>query len=227
MSFLLAQLPTPREEKGVLAFSRLDANRFGFFVYGDVYGFLSLSLGAFFWGGDVKVIFADYDAHVIKRVDSDGTVTSFLGQDFQCGGGSGDASTTRICAPKQIAADLSNGNVFWFEGRYVYGYNASDNQISVIYDGNQDNFQDWRVLIPISGYKNTTTTFYSSNIPPTKVESLIDGKHKQNYYTYDPKDCKIINQFSGEDIYSIDTTTIHSAENPSNDYRIHLWVLTV
>ena len=83
---------------------------------------------------------ADYDAHVIKRVDSDGTVTSFIGQDFQCGGGSGDASSTRICAPKQIAADLSNGNVFWFEGRYVYGYNASDNQISVIYDGNQDNF---------------------------------------------------------------------------------------
>ena len=94
-------------------------------------------------------------------------------------------------------------------------------------DGNEDNFQDWRVLIPISGYKNTTTTFYSSDIPPTKVESLIDGKHKQNYYTYDPKDCKIIDQFSGEDIYSIDTTTIHSAENPSNDYRIHLWVLTV
>ena len=64
MNFLQeAQLPSPRDEKGVLAFSRLAANRFGFFVYGVVYGFLSLSFGAFLGVFAVKVIFADYDAH--------------------------------------------------------------------------------------------------------------------------------------------------------------------
>jgi hypothetical protein len=83
---------------------------------------------------------ADRDMHTIKRVSADGTVTAFIGKDYQCQGGNGDVSEVGICSPVSIAADLSNGNVFWTSGRYIYGFNASDNQISELYNGNEDNF---------------------------------------------------------------------------------------
>jgi len=90
---------------------------------------------------DGSFLVADRDAHVIKRVSSDGTVSAFLGRDYNCDGGwnSGDASERGICDPLAIAADLSNGNVFWIKERNIMGYNASDNQISMVYDGGNDN----------------------------------------------------------------------------------------
>ena len=50
--------------------------------------------------------------HTIKRVTYDGVVSNFIGFDYQCQGGTGDAGSVGICSPGQIAADLSNGNVF-------------------------------------------------------------------------------------------------------------------
>ena len=90
---------------------------------------------------DGSFLVADRDAHVIKRVSSDGTVSAFLGRDYNCDGNwsSGDASERGICEPLAIAADLSNGNVFWIRERNIMGYNASDNQISMVYDGGNDN----------------------------------------------------------------------------------------
>ena len=90
---------------------------------------------------DGSFLVADRDMHTIKRVMPDGTVSSFLGKDYQCDGGWGtrDASETGICSPLAIAADLSNGNVFWIRERNVMGYNASDNQVSMVYDGGNDN----------------------------------------------------------------------------------------
>ena len=87
---------------------------------------------------DNTLLVVDNDAHTIKRVYSDGSVNRFIGKDYQCGGDrNGDALEIQICNPQHIAADLSNGNVFWIDGHYVMGYNASDNQVSVVFDGNQ------------------------------------------------------------------------------------------
>ena len=89
---------------------------------------------------DNTFLVADRDMHTIKRVSLDGTVSSFIGKDYQCMGGTGDVNDVGICSPGSIAADLSNGNVFWTQGRDIYGFNASDNQISLLYDGDSDNF---------------------------------------------------------------------------------------
>jgi hypothetical protein len=39
----------------------------------------------------------------------------------------------------QIAVDSATGNIFWHAYRSIYGYNASDDQVSIIYDGQNDN----------------------------------------------------------------------------------------
>ena len=84
---------------------------------------------------------SDYNTHVIKRVASDGTVSSFLGTPFNCGDGEGDASTTRICQPEQLAVDLTTGNVYWYRHRDIYTYVAATNQIVRLLDGNDANVQ--------------------------------------------------------------------------------------
>jgi hypothetical protein len=33
----------------------------------------------------------------------------------------------------QIAVDSATGNIFWYRYRSIYGYNASDDQVSIIY----------------------------------------------------------------------------------------------
>ncbi|MDC0116859.1 Ig-like domain-containing protein [Flavobacteriaceae bacterium] len=87
---------------------------------------------------DNTLLVADTDAHTIKRVYPDGSVTRFIGKDYQCGRDlNGNALEIQICNPRHVAADLSNGNVFWIDGHYVMGYNALDNQVSVVFDGNQ------------------------------------------------------------------------------------------
>jgi hypothetical protein len=88
---------------------------------------------------DNSILVVDKDNHTIKRISSDGTVSRFIGKDYQCGGDrQGNALDAQICNVSEIAADLSNGNVFWIDGHIVMGYNASDGQISEIYDGNND-----------------------------------------------------------------------------------------
>ena len=84
---------------------------------------------------DNSLLVADRDGHTIKRIASDGTVSTLIGKDYQCGWGTGDASEVRICNPFAIAADLEYGNIFWVDGHRLMGYNPNDNQISEIFDG--------------------------------------------------------------------------------------------
>ena len=77
---------------------------------------------------------------VIKKIDSNGNVSNFLGQPFQSdGSATGDASQTAIYIERDyggMTADLVSGNVFWTNNQGdIMGWNSSDNQINKIYDG--------------------------------------------------------------------------------------------
>jgi len=101
---------------------------------------------------DNSILVADKDNHTIKRISSDGTVSRFIGKDYQCGGDrQGNALDAQICNVSEIAADLSNGNVFWIDGHIVMGYNASDGQISEIYDGNNEGLSWFAGITVLNG----------------------------------------------------------------------------
>ncbi|MDB0022944.1 T9SS type A sorting domain-containing protein, partial [Flavobacteriaceae bacterium] len=88
---------------------------------------------------DNTLLVADKNSHTIKRIAADGSVSRFIGKDYQCGGDrNGNALEAQICNVSEIAADLSNGNVFWVDGHIIMGYNASDGQISEVFDGNSE-----------------------------------------------------------------------------------------
>ena len=89
---------------------------------------------------DGSYLVSDYEAHVIKRVLADGTVTTFLGTPNNCGGGVGDASKTNICQPEQLVT-LENGDVLWYRGNEIMMYSPDNNQISRIFNGDDHDVQ--------------------------------------------------------------------------------------
>ena len=84
-------------------------------------------------------LLSDRVANTINLIDPSGEVRTVIGKAYQCGGDTGDVEEVRICDPMQIAVDSATGNIFWHAYRSIYGYNASDDQVSVIYDGQNDN----------------------------------------------------------------------------------------
>ena len=87
---------------------------------------------------DGTMLVSDRDAHLIKMIYPDGIVESVIGQAYNCGEESGDVDSVRICQPEQIAVDMSTGNIFWYRHRNIWGYNATDGQVSNIYSGDQN-----------------------------------------------------------------------------------------
>ena len=100
---------------------------------------------------DNSLLVADRNGHTIKRISSDGTVSSFIGKDYQNGGGSGDVSEVRLHEPFAIAADLENGNVFWVNNHRVMGYNPADNQVSEIFDGSSQGISWFAGITVLNG----------------------------------------------------------------------------
>ena len=82
----------------------------------------------------------------------------------------------------------------------------------------------WRVLIPISGAENTVTKFFESSKPPIrKTAQRADGA-REVYDEFDPKYLTLTEEHSSEGVYMIDTSKVHSADNPTDNYRIHFWI---
>ena len=82
----------------------------------------------------------------------------------------------------------------------------------------------WRVLIPISGAENTTTKFFeSSKDPVTKTAQRADGK-REVYSEFDPEYLTLLEEYLSDGVYMIDTSKVHSADNPTDNYRIHFWI---
>jgi hypothetical protein len=100
---------------------------------------------------DNSLLVADRNGHTIKRISSDGTVSSFIGKDYQNGGGTGDASEVRVNHPFAIAADLENGNVFWVDNHRVMGYNPADNMVSEIFDGSNQGISWFAGITVLNG----------------------------------------------------------------------------
>ena len=81
---------------------------------------------------DGSYLVADRRAHVIKKVDSDGTVTSFIGSANNRGPNwnlTGDASDARLQDPENVTADLNTGNVYWSAHDRIYVYTAADKKV--------------------------------------------------------------------------------------------------
>lgn len=82
----------------------------------------------------------------------------------------------------------------------------------------------WRVLISISGAEVTTTKFFeSSKEPVEKTAQRADGK-REVYLEFEPEYLTLLEEHSSEGVYMIDTSKVHSADNPTDDYRIHFWI---
>ena len=60
----------------------------------------------------------DEGSYQIKKIDSKGVVTNFLGKAYNGGSSEGDADEVRVNIGRQgqMTADLSNGNVYWTTG---------------------------------------------------------------------------------------------------------------
>ena len=93
---------------------------------------------------DDSFLFYDEDAHVIRKSDSNGNVSLFLGIPYSnCGGCEGDAGQTPIDLDREyggIAVDLSWGGVYWVsqEG-HIMAYNPDNNLITNIRPGDSSN----------------------------------------------------------------------------------------
>ena len=86
--------------------------------------------------GEDGFLISDEDSHLVKWVSKSGSVETAIGSAFNCGYPEGDIGEARICQPRQLATDSSNGNIFWYHDRLLFGYNASDGKVSLILDGN-------------------------------------------------------------------------------------------
>jgi hypothetical protein len=83
-------------------------------------------------------LISDRTAHTIKLIYPSGQVQTVFGSPYNCGEESGNYDEVRVCEPDQIAVDMSTGNIFWYRYRNIWGYNASDGKVSMIYSGDQD-----------------------------------------------------------------------------------------
>jgi VCBS repeat-containing protein len=79
----------------------------------------------------------DDGTRVIKKVDSNGSVSNFIGIPYSDDGGTGDASQSSVRVEHQMVADAF-GNVFWGRNNELYGYNPSDGQIAILFNGQSD-----------------------------------------------------------------------------------------
>ena len=80
----------------------------------------------------------DDGTRVIRKVDSDGTVSDFIGRPYRDDGGTGDATQISVRVSHQMVTDLAFGNVFWGRNNELYGYNAADGQVSILFSGQSD-----------------------------------------------------------------------------------------
>jgi hypothetical protein len=86
---------------------------------------------------DGSILVSDYGSFQIKKIDSNGLVTNFLGKAYNRDNDTGDASEARINmrdCEGQMVADLSNGDLYWTSCDRIYKYDVTANSISMIYD---------------------------------------------------------------------------------------------
>jgi len=84
---------------------------------------------------DNSFLVADHRSSTIKRVYSDGTVSTFIGKAYNRNGGykNGESADEVIIEePRSMTADLSTGNVFWSEYDRINMYLASDKKVYTI-----------------------------------------------------------------------------------------------
>ena len=89
---------------------------------------------------DNSTLVYDEGSYQIKKIDSKGVVTNFLGKAYNGGSSEGDADEVRVNIGRQgqMTADLSNGNVYWTRGNSdIWKYDPSSNLVSRMYQHDQ------------------------------------------------------------------------------------------
>ncbi|MDA9101755.1 hypothetical protein N9K03_01735, partial [bacterium] len=121
---------------------------------------------------DGSILVYDEGSSQIKKIDSKGVVTNFLGQAYNSGNQEGStADGMRISINRSwgdMFADLSNGDLYWSSSSQIYKYDATENTVSKLY--NHDN--------TIGGIAILNSEFYFSDVWRYTINKLtFDGSN--------------------------------------------------